>query len=112
LPRWGVRSLAIRLQPPSICAFSEFAEEAADSGLLSPELCSGYSPGEGRSPDRRENWELVTAEQGKRLLAAAQVADIRGKRNSVMLALLIEWGLTRGELLVCTANPSGCVKNI
>ena len=75
-------SLACDQAPTTInLCLQRVAEEAADSGLLSPELCSGYSPGEGRSPDRRENWELVTAEQGKRLLAAAQVADIRGKRN-------------------------------
>ena len=43
------------------------------------------------------NW--LTAEQGKRLLAGVERRSPRGKRNYVMLAMLIGCGLRRGELL-------------
>jgi integrase len=43
------------------------------------------------------NW--LTAEQGKRLLAAANRESLPGKRNYAMLAMLMGCGLRRGELL-------------
>jgi integrase len=43
------------------------------------------------------NW--LTAEQDKRLLAAADSDSLRGKRNYAILAILIRRGLRRGELL-------------
>jgi site-specific recombinase XerD len=43
------------------------------------------------------NW--LTAEQGKKLLDAAEADTLRGKRNRAMLSLLIGCGLRRAELL-------------
>ena len=43
------------------------------------------------------NW--LTAEQGRRLLAATESDSLRGKRNYAILAMLIGCGLRRGELL-------------
>src|SRR3954471_19461724 len=72
-----------------LAAVRRVAYEAADSGLLSPELAAGIRRVKGvrRIGVRVGNW--LTAEQGKRLLAGMQIADIRGKRNYAMLALLI-----------------------
>src|SRR6266581_563530 len=83
-----------------LAAVRRVAYEAADSGLLSPELAAGIRRVKGvrRLGVRVGNW--LTAEQGKRLLAAAaSQQSLRGKRNHAMLAILIGCGLRRGELL-------------
>ena len=75
------------------------AYEAADSGLLSPELAAGIRRVKGvrRIGVRIGNW--LTAEQGKGLLAGADRDSLRGKRNYAILAILIGCGLRRGEWL-------------
>jgi integrase len=80
------------------------AFEAADSGLLSPELAAGIRRVKGmrRIGVRVGNW--LTAEQGKRLLASMKRESLRGKRNYAMLAMLIGCGLRRGELLTLRAD--------
>src|SRR6266704_2315799 len=83
-----------------LAAVRRVAFEAADSGLLSPELAAGIRRVKGvrRSGVRVGNW--LTAEQDKRLLASVERGSLRGKRNYAMLAMLIGCGLRRGELLV------------
>jgi integrase len=75
------------------------AYEAADSGFLSPEAAAGIRRVKGVRciGVRIGNW--LSAEEGKRLLQAAQVNTRRGKRDFAMLALLVGCGLRRGELL-------------
>ena len=51
------------------------------------------------------NW--LTAEQGKRLLAALDRSSLRGKRNYAILATLIGCGLRRGELLALRVDGIG-----
>ncbi len=82
-----------------LAAVRRVAYEAADSGLLSPELAAGIRRVKGvrRIGIRVGNW--LTAEQGKRLLAAAESDSLRGTRNHAILAMLIGCGLRRGELL-------------
>jgi integrase len=82
-----------------LAAVRRVAYEAADSGLLSPELAAGIRRVKGvrRIGVRIGNW--LTAEQGKRLLATADSDSLRGKRNHAILAMLIGCGLRRGELL-------------
>jgi integrase len=82
-----------------LAAVRRVAYEAADSGLLSPELAAGIRRVKGvrRIGVRVGNW--LTAEQGKRLLVAADRDTLRGKRNYAILAMLIGCGLRRGELL-------------
>ena len=82
-----------------LAAVRRVAFEAADSGLLSPELAAGIRRVKGvrRIGVRVGNW--LTAEQSKRLLAGADRGSLRGKRNYAMLAMLIGCGLRRGELL-------------
>jgi len=82
-----------------LAAVRRVAFEAADSGLLSPELAAGIRRVKGvrRIGVRVGNW--VTAEQGKRLLAGVERGSLRGKRNYAMLAMLIGCGLRRAELL-------------
>ena len=73
-----------------LAAVRRVAFEAADSGLLSPELAA-------RIGVRLGNW--LTAEQGKRLLASVERESLRGNRNYAILAVLIGCGLRRSELL-------------
>ena len=87
-----------------LAAVRRVAFEAADSGLLSPELAAGIRRVKGvrRIGVRVGNW--LTAEQGKRLLASLKRESLRGKRNYAMLAMLIGCGLRRGELLTLSAE--------
>src|SRR4051794_16939448 len=82
-----------------LAAVRRVAFEAADSGLLSPELAAGIRRVKGvrRIGVRVGNW--LTAEQSKRLLAGEDRRSLRGKRNYAILAMLIGCGLRRGELL-------------
>jgi integrase len=74
------------------------AYEAADSGLLSPDLSAGIRRVKGvkRLGVRVGNW--LTAEEGKRLLTTALGESLRGRRNYVLLAVLIGCGLRRAEV--------------
>jgi site-specific recombinase XerD len=87
-----------------LAAVRRIAYEAADSGLLSPELAAGIRRVKGvrRLGVRVGNW--LTAEQGKRLLHATSSDTLRSKRNRAMLSLLIGCGLRRAELLGLTMN--------
>jgi integrase len=87
-----------------LAAVRRVAYEAADSGLLSPELAAGIRRVKGvrRIGVRIGNW--LTAEQSKRLLAGADRESLPGKRNYAMLAMLIGCGLRRGELLPLRVN--------
>ena len=87
-----------------LAAVRRIAYEAADSGLLSPELAAGIRRVKGvrRLGVRVGNW--LTAEQGKRLLEATSADTLRSKRNRAMLSLLIGCGLRRAELLGLTMN--------
>ena len=79
------------------------AYEAADSGLLSPELAAGIRRVKGirRIGVRLGNW--LTADQGRSLLLNSHGDGLRRKRNYAILALLIGCGLRRGELLALSA---------
>lgn len=81
-----------------LAAVRRVAYEAADSGLLSPELATGIRRVKGvrRIGVRVGNW--LTAEQGKRPLSSADRDSLRGKRDYAILAMLIGCGLRRGEL--------------
>src|SRR3954453_18278075 len=82
-----------------LAAVRRVAYEAADAGLLSPELAAGIRRVKGvrRLGVRLGNW--LTPEQGRRLLTRPTPATVREFRNHAMLAVLLGCGLRRGELL-------------
>ena len=64
-----------------LAAVRRVAFEAADSGLLSPELAAGIRRVNGVRQIGVHVGNWLTAEQGKRLLAGANRNSLRGKRN-------------------------------
>ena len=87
-----------------LAAVRRLAYEAADSGLLSPELAAGIRRVKGAKKlgIRLGNW--LTACQARALLAAPSLESIRGKRDRVILALLLGCGLRRSELVHLTVE--------
>jgi integrase len=91
-----------RLAPSSInlrlAAVRRLAYEAADTGLLSPELAAGIRRVKGvkRIGVRLGNW--LTAEQSRALLRAPDAQRLKGRRDRAMLALMLGCGLRRGEV--------------
>jgi integrase len=82
-----------------LAAVRRVAYEAADAGLLSPELAAGIRRVKGvrRIGVRLGNW--LTPEQGRRLLDRATPSTPREFRDHAMVAMLIGCGLRRAELL-------------
>ena len=76
-----------------LAAVRRVAYEAADSGLLSPELAAGIRRVKGvrRLGVRVGNW--LTAEQGRRLIQNSATDGLRGKRSNAILSMLIGCGL-------------------
>ena len=80
-----------------LAAIRRLAYEAADCGLLSPDLAAGIRRVKGvkKHGMRIGNW--LTAEQGKRLLAVFDHGDLRSRRDYAMVAVLLGCGLRRAE---------------
>jgi integrase len=85
-----------------LAAVRRIAYEAADAGLLSPELAAGIRRVKGVRRIGVRLWNWLTPEQGRRLLAQADVPTVRTRRDHAMLAMLIGCGLRRAELLALT----------
>jgi site-specific recombinase XerD len=81
-----------------LAAVRRLAYEAADCGLLSPDLSAGIRRVKGvkRLGIRIGNW--LTAEEGKRLLTTAFGESLRSRRNYALLAVLVGCGLRRAEV--------------
>ena len=82
-----------------LTAVRRLAYEAADCGLLSPELAAGIRRVKGvkKLGVRLGNW--LTAEQGRCLLGGVDTSELHGKRDHAMLAILLGCGLRRAELV-------------
>jgi site-specific recombinase XerD len=81
-----------------LAAVRRLAYEAADSGLLSPELAAGIQRVKGAKKlgVRLGNW--LTAEQCRSLLQTPDKETLKGCRDRAVLALLLGCGLRRAEL--------------
>jgi len=83
-------------------AVRRLAYEAADSGLLSPELAAGIQRVKGAKKIgvRLGNW--LTAEEARRLWQSPGTQTLKGKRDRALLAVLLGCGLRRRELAELT----------
>src|SRR5277367_4449291 len=96
--RLGSSSIIIRMS-----AIRKLAGEAADNGLLAPELAAGISRVKSVKSTgiRVGNWLSVRQAQG--LLNAPDIATIRGLRDRAILAVLLGCGLRRSEVAALTS---------
>src|SRR5499427_8625096 len=93
------RHLAANTINQQLAAVRRLAHEAADAGLLSPELAAGISRVKGvkQLGFRSGNW--LSAEQSSEVLSSACGDTMRSKRDYAMLAMLFGCGFRRSELV-------------
>jgi site-specific recombinase XerC len=96
------------LAPSSInvrlSAIRKLAAEAADNGLFAPEFAAaiGRVKGAKRHGTRTGNW--LTQAQAEQMLALPDRESNQGKRDRVLLCLLIGCGLRREELALLSVD--------
>src|SRR3981189_2575168 len=95
----GLGSISINVR---ITAVRKLAVEAADNGLLAPELAAGITPIKGAQMEcvRVGNW--LSVPQAQALLNAPDAAMKKGLRDRAILAVLLGCGLRRSEVAAIT----------
>jgi integrase/recombinase XerD len=90
----GLSSSTVNLR---MTAIRHLAVEAADNGLMTPELASGIGRVKGmkREGVRIGNW--LTILQAEKLVNTPDVSTLKGKRDRALLAVMIGCGLRREE---------------
>jgi site-specific recombinase XerD len=85
-----------------ITAVRKLAVEAADNGLLAPELAAGITRVKGAKSMgvRVGNW--LSIQQAQKLLNTPDVSTQKGLRDRAMLAVLLGCGLRRSEMAALT----------
>ena len=85
-----------------LAAVRRLAYEAADTGLLSPELAAGIRrvKGSKKLGMRLGNW--LTANEARSLWQIPDLRTLKGKRDRAILAVLLGCGLRRAELTELT----------
>jgi integrase len=95
----GLGAVSINVR---ITAVRKLAVEAADNGLLAPELANGITRVKGVASKgvRLGNW--LTAKQAQSLLNAPDTTTNKGLRDRAILAVLLGCGLRRSEVAALT----------
>src|SRR6266481_4411528 len=99
----GLGSVSINVR---ITAVRKLAVEAADNGLLAPELAAGIARIKGVKMKgvRVGNW--LTVRQAQELLNAPDGTTHRGRRDRAILAVLLGCGLRRSEVAALSFRPT------
>ena len=81
-----------------LAAVRRLAYEAADAGLLSPELAAGIRRVKGlkKLGVRLGNW--LSADEARALWQSPNAETLKGKRDRAIIAVLLGCGLRRREL--------------
>jgi site-specific recombinase XerD len=97
----GLSAVSINVR---ITAVRKLAVEAADNGLLAPELASGIVRVKGVASKgiRLGNW--LTVRQAQALLNAPDATTTKGLRDRAILAVLLGCGLRRSEVAALNVN--------
>jgi site-specific recombinase XerD len=80
-----------------LSAIRKLALEAADNGLIPPEVASAISRVRGAKQIGVRCGQWLTREQAENLLSAPDVITVKGKRDRALLAVLLGCGLRRSE---------------
>src|SRR6202795_2769102 len=93
----GSSSIIVRMS-----AIRKLAAEAADNGLLAPELAAGIARVRSAKSVgiRVGNW--LSLRQAQALLSAPDIATMKGLRDRAILAVLLGCGLRRSEVSALT----------
>jgi integrase len=102
LPSLEVRGLGSSSIIIRISAIRKLAAEAADNGLIAPELAAGIARVKSAKSVgiRTGNW--LSVRQAQSLLNAPDVGTLRGLRDRAILAVLLGCGLRRSEVAALT----------
>jgi site-specific recombinase XerC len=87
-----------------LAAVRRLAHEAADAGLLSPELAAGISRVRGVKQLGFRVGNRLSADECSAVLSRASGTSLRAKRDYAMLAILFGCGLRRSELVGLDVN--------
>jgi site-specific recombinase XerD len=98
----GLGSVSIKSINVRITAVRKLAVEAADNGLLAPELAAGIARVKGVKSKgvRVGNW--LSIQQAQTLLNAPDISTKKGLRDRAILAVLLGCGLRRSEASALT----------
>jgi len=80
-----------------LSAIRKLALEAADNGLMPPELAAGIARVKGAKQQGTRTGKWLTLDEAERLISAPNPATIKGKRDRALLAVLVGCGLRRKE---------------
>ena len=81
-----------------ITAVRKLAVEAADNGLLAPELANGITRAKGVASKGVRVGNRLSLRQAQALLNAPDIATLKGLRDRAIIAVLLGCGLRRSEV--------------